>query len=207
MHRPLSFTVAFFTLCSSFLPERSCTHFRRQRVYPVVLSTSVGPLFCCGLTNTGRRYLHKPPTPPCYVRPYAAGTTIVCLWQHSTAPVHLGPPTSHPPACWRMGFHLRHQSRPSRVDGCCLPPPMGVPRLALGLSTPAPSYLTTCDTFPTVAFHHPPCVLPVPLGDTSLPWGIMPGAFCPPHLAARGSFTQECAVTSAPLPSFGVCPS
>ena len=59
---------------------------------------------------------------------------------------------------------------------------MGVPRLALGLSAPTPSYLTTCNPFPTVAFHHPPCVLPVPLGDTSSPRGIMLGAFCPLHL-------------------------
>ena len=35
----------------------------------------------------------------------------------------------------------------------------------------------------------------------------MPGTFCPPHLAPRGPFTQECAVTLAPPPSFGVCPS
>ena len=96
---------------------------------------------------------------------------------------------------------------------------MGVPRLALGLSAPAPSYLTTCDPFPTVAFHHPPCVLPVPLGGTPLPWGIMPGAFCPPHPATRATSPRsvlsrrcllpalECVPLEECLPSWGSAPS
>ena len=106
------------------------------------------------------------------MRPYAAGTTKVCLSQHSTAPVHLGLPTSHPPARWRVGFHLRHQSRPLRVDGWCLPPPMWVPRLALGLSVPAPAYLTTCDPFPRShsTTHH---VFSLSLWETPLYHGAL----------------------------------
>ena len=96
---------------------------------------------------------------------------------------------------------------------------MGVPHLALGLSAPAPSYLTTCDPFPTVAFHHVLCVLPVPLGDTPLPWGIMPGAFCPPHLALGATSPRsvlsrwrllpalECVPLEGCLPSWGSAPS
>ena len=104
VNRHLSFTVAFFTLCSSFLPDRFCTHFRRQRVYPVVF------IHFCRVTlllwpgkHTGRHSLLSISLPPpCYVRPYAAGTTLARLWRHSTAPPHLGHPTFHSPARWGM---------------------------------------------------------------------------------------------------------
>ena len=90
VHRLLSFTVAFFTLCSSFLPDRLCTHFRRQRVYPVVF------IHFCRVTlllwpgkHTGRRSLlsiSRPPPPamcclmpPAPPKPASGGTPLPLL--------------------------------------------------------------------------------------------------------------------------------
>ena len=66
-----------FTLCSSFLPDRFCTHLRRQRVYPVVFIhfCQVTLLLWPGKDIARRVFLSisRPPTPPamCGLKPPA----------------------------------------------------------------------------------------------------------------------------------------
>ena len=127
VHRLLSFTVAFITLCSSCLPDRFCIHIRRQRVYPVVF------IHFCRVTlllwpgkHTGHRFLLSISRPPPLL------CAAICRRHHLSPPLAAlhrpcSPGASHLsfPCSLRNDLHLRHQSSTSRLDGWCLQPPMG----------------------------------------------------------------------------------
>ena len=127
VHRLMSFTVAFFTLCSSFLPDRFCTHFRRQRVYPIVF------IHFCQVTHLlwpGKT--HRVPLSPQRKPPTPLLCVALCRRHHLSPPLAaLHRPSS--PGAFYLSFpcplgndlHLRHQSSTSWLDGWCLPPPIG----------------------------------------------------------------------------------
>ena len=89
---------------------------------------------------------------------------------------------------------------PLQLDGYCSSVAYGVPRLALGLSAPTPSHLTTCD--------HSPWSHSFTLRAFSLflwesllhPGASCLAASCPPFLGPLGPYTQESAVALAPPP-------
>ena len=124
-----------------------------------------------------------------------------------TAPIHLGHPTSFLPARWKESHSLLQLPSSLQLDGCCFPLACGVPRLAFGLSAPAPSHLTTCDHSPQ-SHSFTNRAFSLFLWESHLhPGASRLAASCPPYLCPLGPYTQERAATSAPLPSFGVCPS
>ena len=100
------------------------------------------------------------------------------------------------------------------------PTAYGVPRLALGLSAPAPSHLTICDPSPRLhsTTHHAFSLL---LWESPLhPKALRLAAFCPPYLCPSGAPTLrsvlshrrllpalECVSLEGCLPSRGYAPS
>ena len=144
----------------------------------------------------------KPPSPPAPPGPSPGATPVLSGLSPGTSHGPYSPGASYlSPSCSLEGESLPLQLPSSlRLDGCCSPLAYGVPRLALGLSAPAPSHLTTCDHFPQ---SHSFTIRSFSLFLWE--WLLHPGASrlaasCPPYPCPLGSYTQECAVAPAPSP-------
>ena len=89
----------------------------------------------------------KPPPPPAPPGPSPGATPVLSGLSLGTSHHLYSPEAPYlSSSCSLEGESLLLQLSSSlQLDGCCSPLAYGVPRIALRLSAPAPSHLTTCD--------------------------------------------------------------